>query len=320
VQQQLKYIDRIVVVACGTSYYAGLVGEYLIEELAGIPVEVQLASEFKYRNEPFSRSTALLAISQSGETADTIAAIKKVEDYGVLRLGVVNVVGSTISRITDAGVYLRAGPEQAVASTKAFIAQVTTLLLIALHLNNGTSKQFKPLLEELSALPKKAQAVLDQADKIHKIAKKYAHARDFLYIGRRYGYPGALEGALKLKEISYIHAEGYAAGEMKHGPLAMINKDFVTFALSEDTVLCEKIYSNIEEIRARKGPIIAIATEGNKEIKKLADDVIFVPKTLEQTQPIISVIVTQLFAYFMAVENGFDVDRPRNLAKSVTVE
>jgi glucosamine--fructose-6-phosphate aminotransferase (isomerizing) len=320
VAQQLKYIDRIVIVACGTSYYAGLVGEYLIEELAGIPVEVQLASEFKYRDEPFSRSTALLAISQSGETADTIAAIKKVEDYGVLRIGVVNVVGSTISRITDAGVYLRAGPEQAVASTKAFVAQVTTLLLIALHLNNGTSKQFKPLLEELSVLPKKAQMVLDQADKIHKIAKKYSKARDFLYIGRRYGYPGALEGALKLKEISYIHAEGYAAGEMKHGPLAMINKDFVTFALAEDTALCEKIYSNIEEIRARKGPIIAIATEGNKEIKKLANDVIFVPKTLEQTQPIISVIAAQLFAYFMAVENGFDVDRPRNLAKSVTVE
>ncbi len=320
VAAQLKYIDRIVIVACGTSYYAGLVGEYLIEELAGIPVEVQLASEFKYKKEPFSRSTALLAISQSGETADTIAALKKVEDYGVLRLGIVNSVGSTIARMTDAGVYCHAGPEQAVASTKAFIAQVTVLAQIALHLGNQSNTLFKPLLKELEDLPAKAQAILDDAENIKAIAKKYAHYRDFLFIGRGYGFPGALEGALKLKEVSYIHAEGYAAGEMKHGPLAMIDKDFPTFALATNSEHLDKTYSNIEEIRARKGPVVAIATKGNKTIKKLCGDVIYIPDTLEQTQPILQAVATQLFAYYIAVERGFDVDRPRNLAKSVTVE
>jgi glutamine---fructose-6-phosphate transaminase (isomerizing) len=317
---QLKFIDRIVIVACGTSYYAGLVGEYLIEELAGIPVEVQLASEFKYRDEPFSRSTALLAISQSGETADTIAALKKVEDYGVLRLGVVNAVGSTIARMTDAGVYCHAGPEQAVASTKAFISQVTVLTLIALHLSNGSNKHFKPILAELDALPAKAQAILDQAETIKKVAEKYKDYRDFLFIGRHYAYPCALEGALKLKEISYIHAEGYAAGEMKHGPLAMIDENFPTFALAADSSLAEKTASNIEEIRARKGPVVAVATEGNKSLADLADDVIYIPDTLEQTQPLLMAVVMQLFSYYIAVARGYNVDRPRNLAKSVTVE
>jgi len=320
VADQLRYIDRIVIVACGTSYYAGLVGEYLIEEIAGIPVEVQLASEFKYRDEPFSRSTALLAISQSGETADTIAALKKVENYGVLRIGVVNAIGSTIARMTDAGVYCHAGPEQAVASTKAFIAQVSVLSLIALHLSNGASKLYKPLLKELDTLPLKARAILDQADTIKKLAKKYAKYRDFLYIGRGYGFPCALEGALKLKEVSYIHAEGYAAGEMKHGPLAMIDPDFPTFAIVPNTPLLDKSYSNIEEIRARKGKVLAIATEGNKTIAKLADDVIYIPETLEQTSPLLVAIAMQLFSYYVAVEKGLDVDRPRNLAKSVTVE
>ena len=318
--EQLKYIHRIVIVACGTSYYAGLVGEYLIEELSGIPVEVQLASEFKYRDEPLSRSTAILAISQSGETADTIAALKKVEDYGVLRLGIVNSVGSTIARLTDAGVYCHAGPEQAVASTKAFIAQVTVLTLIALHLSNGSTKLFKPLLEELDSLPKKAEAVLAQADKIRVVAEKYSTYHDFLYIGRGYGYPCALEGALKLKEISYIHAEGYAAGEMKHGPLAMIDKKFATFAITPDGELLEKTYSNIQEIKARSGPVVAVATSGNRSIKKLADDVIYIPKTMEQTQPILVAIVMQLFSYYIAQKLGKNVDRPRNLAKSVTVE
>lgn len=320
VAEQLRFIDRIVIVACGTSYYAGLVGEYLIEEIAGIPVEVQLASEFKYRNEPFSRSTALIAISQSGETADTIAALKKVENYGVLRLGVVNAIGSTIARMTDAGVYCHAGPEQAVASTKAFIAQVTVLALIALHLSDGSSDLYKPLLKELDALPKKAEAVLEQAEAIKKLAKKYAGYRDFLYVGRKYGYPCALEGALKLKEISYIHAEGYAAGEMKHGPLAMIEPDFPTFAITPNSPLLEKTYSNVEEIRARKGKVVAVATEGNTDIEKLADDVIYIPETLEQTSPLLVAIVMQLFSYYISVERGFDVDRPRNLAKSVTVE
>lgn len=320
VTSQLEYIDRLVIVACGTSYYAGLVGEYLIEELAGIPVEVQLASEFKYRNEPFSRSTAILAVSQSGETADTIAALKKVEDYGVLRLGVVNAVGSTISRITDAGVYCHAGPEQAVASTKAFIAQVTVLMQIALRLADSSSKQYKAILKELDALPAKAQAVLDQADEIKKIALKYKDYRDFLFIGRTYSYPAALEGALKLKEISYIHAEGYASGEMKHGPLAMIDENFPTLAIATNSPMLEKAYSNIQEIRARKGPVVAIATKGNKAIKKHADDVIYVPESLEQTSLILSTMVTQLFAYYIAEAKGLNVDRPRNLAKSVTVE
>ena len=320
VEQQLKFIDRIIILACGTSYFAGLIGEYLIEELAGIPVEVQLASEFKYRREPFSRSTAVLAISQSGETADTIAALKKVEDYGMLRLGVVNAVGSSIARLTDAGVYCHAGPEQAVASTKAFIAQVSVLVLIALHLSQGSTKHFRPLLKELDNLPAKAEEVLAGAKNIQKIAEKYASHRDFLYIGRRYGYPCALEGALKLKEISYIHAEGYAAGEMKHGPLAMIDKQFTTVAIVGDGPMLDKTYSNIAEIKARGGPVIAIATKDNKTIKKLADEVIYIPETLEQTQPILVAVVLQLFAYYAAMKRGTNVDRPRNLAKSVTVE
>jgi len=320
VVEQLKYIDRIVIVAMGTSYLAGLVGEYLIEELADIPVEVQLASEFNYRQEPFSRSTALLAISQSGETADTIAALKKVEDYGVLRLGIVNAVGSTIARMTDAGVYCHAGPERAVASTKAFVAQVTVLSQIALHLSQGNTKRFKPLLKELEDLPAKAQAVLDQAETIKTMAEKYADYRDFLFIGRHNGFPTALEGALKLKEISYMHAEGYAAGEMKHGPLAMIDENFPTFAIATDSPLLEKTYSNIQEIRARGGPVIALATEGNKAINEFCSDVIYIPPTELETQPLLQVIVLQLFAYYIAVKRGHNVDRPRNLAKSVTVE
>lgn len=320
VLRQLKHIDRIVVVACGTSYYAGMVGEYLIEELAGIPVEVHLASEFKYRDEPFSRSTLMLAISQSGETADTIAALKKVEDYGVLRLGIVNAVGSTIARMTDAGVYCHAGPEKAVASTKAFIAQVTILAEIALHLSDGKTDLFDPMLKELNDLPDKAKRVLDQAETIKAIAEKYAQHRDFLFIGRHNAFPSALEGALKLKEISYIHAEGYAAGEMKHGPLAMIDENFPTFAIATDSPLLEKTYSNIQEIRAREGRVVALATEGNENIHELANDVIYLPKVMDELQPVLHAIATQLFAYYIAMAKGLDVDRPRNLAKSVTVE
>lgn len=320
VKQQLADIERIIITACGTSYYAGLVGEYLIEEIAGIPVEVQLASEFKYRDEPFSRDTAIIAISQSGETADTIAAIKKAEDYGILKLGIVNATGSTIARITDAGVYCHAGPEQSVASTKAFIAQVTILAEIALHLSDGKSKLFSPMLSGLASLPDKAKEVLELEPEIKKLAEKYAQSRDFLFIGRNYLYPCALEGALKLKEISYIHAEGCSAGEMKHGPLAMIDKAFPTIALACNGPLLEKTLSNIEEIKARGGPIIAIASEGNESVSKLADNVIYVPKVREQLQPLLVVIVLQLFAYHMAVTKGLNVDRPRNLAKSVTVE
>lgn len=320
VSAQLGFIDRLVIVACGTSYYAGLVGEYLIEELAGLPVEVQLASEFKYRSEPFSRGTALLAISQSGETADTIAALKKVEDYGVLRLGVVNAPGSTIARMTDAGVYCHAGPELAVASTKAFIAQVTVLLEIALHLSQGNTPLFKPLLEEIEALPKKAEQVIALAPQIEKLARKYQNYRDFLFIGRGYGYPTALEGALKLKEISYIHAEAYAAGEIKHGPLAMIDANFPTIALAESGDQLNKTISNIEEIRARGGPVLAISDAANQKIASVASDTLFIPKTLAQTAPILEAIVLQLFAYYIASGKKLDIDRPRNLAKSVTVE
>lgn len=319
VQSRLKDIDRIIIVACGTSYYAGLVGEYLIEQIAGIPVEVQLASEFKYRDEPLTASTAVLAISQSGETADTIAALKKVEGYGILRLGIVNAVGSTIARLTDAGVYCHAGPEQAVASTKAFVSQVTILTLLALKLSKS-SPLFAPTLQALAQLPEKAEAILANTKHIQKVAKKYAKNRDFLYIGRSFAFPCALEGALKLKEISYIHAEGYAAGEMKHGPLAMIDEHFPTFAVATDSPLLEKTYSNIEEIRARKGPVVAIATTGNKHIEKLVDDVMHIPEASEQTQVQLIALVMQLFAYYVAVEKGYNVDRPRNLAKSVTVE
>jgi glucosamine--fructose-6-phosphate aminotransferase (isomerizing) len=243
-----------------------------------------------------------------------------VENYGILKLGIVNSVGSTIARITDAGVYCHAGPEQSVASTKAFIAQVTILCEIALSLSKGQSDLYQPLLEELENLPKKAEAVLALSEEIKVIAKKYVDNHDFLYIGRGYLYPCALEGALKLKEISYIHAEGCSAGEMKHGPLAMIDENFPTVAFACDGPLLDKTLSNIEEIKARKGPVIAFATEGNKKIKSLADDVIYLPDTLPQLQPILAVIAAQLFAYHVAMEKGLDVDRPRNLAKSVTVE
>lgn len=321
VKEQLRYIDRIVVVACGTAYYAALAGEYLIEEIAGIPVEVQLASEFKYRNEPFSRSTALIAVSQSGETADTIAALKKVESYGVLRLGIVNAVGSTIARITDAGVYCHAGPERAVASTKAFMAQVTVFTLLALYLSNGKTPLYKPIINELLTLPSKAAEVLEQNEAIKKLALKYENYRDFLYIGRGYGYPCALEGAIKLKEVSYVHAEGYAAGEMKHGPLAMIDPNFPTFAIATKGDLLDKTFSNIEEIRARKGPVVAVGTVGHtKDLKNLVDDLIEVPKTIDQFSPLLATIVSYLFAYHVATAKGYDVDHPRNLAKAVTVE
>jgi glucosamine--fructose-6-phosphate aminotransferase (isomerizing) len=329
VSEQLRHIDRIVIVACGTASYAGMLGEYFIEELAGIPVEVQIGSEFKYRDEPFSRGTALIVVSQSGETADTIAALTKAEKYGVLRLGVVNAVGSTIARMTDAGVYCHAGPEQAVASTKAFIAQVIVLLEIALFLGRERTPLYSDLLKEIEALPAKAEIVLKQADTIKELAEKYKDYKDFLYIGRRYAYPTALEGTLKLKECAIIHAEGFAAGEMKHGPLALIDENFPTFALAGNGPMLEKTLSNMQEIRARKGPIIAVATDpeadhadgpGGRDVTALADDVIYIPETLEQTEPILQAIVMQLFSYYIAVSKGYNVDRPRNLAKSVTVE
>jgi len=319
VENQLRYIDRIIIVSCGTSYYASLVGEYLIEEIAGIPVEVQQASEFKYRVEPLSRSTVVIAVSQSGETADTIAALNKVADHGVLRLGVINAVGSSIARMTDAGVYCHAGAEQSVASTKAFIAQISVLSLIALRLSDGRTPLYKQMLLELDGLPSKIEAILKLEPAIKKLAKKYAHHNDFLYIGRRYIYPVALEGALKLKELSYIHAEGFAGGEMKHGPLAMIDENFPTFALALNGELFEKTMSNIQEIKARGGPILALCNDA-KKLKGIANDCIEIPETIEQLQPILAAIPLQLFAYHVALELGKNVDRPRNLAKSVTVE
>jgi glucosamine--fructose-6-phosphate aminotransferase (isomerizing) len=321
VTNQLRQIDRILIIACGTSYYAGLVGEYLLEEIAGIPVEVQLASEFKYRNEPLSTSTAVLAISQSGETADTISALKKVEKLGVLRLGIVNAPGSTIARITDAGVYCHAGPEISVASTKAFIAQVSILAMLSLHIGKGKSNLYKPLLEELAILPKKVDILMQQEQNIKDIANKYAHHKDFMYLGRKYEYPMALEGALKLKEISYIHAEGYAAGELKHGPLALIDKNFPTFVLVASNEMFDKTASNLQEVKARSGHIIAVTTKAHqKELKDLADDMIIIPDIQDHLLPLLEAVVVQLFSYYVALSLGHDIDKPRNLAKSVTVE
>jgi len=323
VQNKLREIERINIVACGTAYYSGLVGEYMLEEYAGIPTEVDLASEFRYRKPILDKKTAVIAISQSGETADTLGALKEAKEKGVLTLGIVNTVGSTITRETDAGVYNHAGPEIGVASTKALTSQLSVLALLALFL--GRQRQLSLVMgqriaKEISKIPELAKKVLEQDSHIKEIAEKYKDSNNFLYLGRKYNYPVALEGALKLKEISYIHAEGCSAGEMKHGPIALIDENFPTFAIVPSDSVYEKMVSNIEEIKARKGKIIAIATEGNEEIKKIADDVIYIPKTLEMLTPILSVIPLQLFAYHIAVLRGCDVDKPRNLAKSVTVE
>ncbi len=319
VREKIRQMERLVIVACGTSYHAGLIGERLIEELASIPVEVQLASEFQYRQEPLARNTVVLAVSQSGETADTIAAVNKANNLGLLTLGINNSPGSTIDRITDAGVHCRAGKEVSVASTKAFISQVTVMAEIALAFSEGNRLK-GPLMNELAALPAKIERVLESAPVIEAAAKKYADSRNFLYIGRGYEFPSAMEGALKLKEISYIHAEGCGAGEMKHGTLALIDEEFPTFAIATNGSVYEKTLSNIEEIKARKGPVIALATEGNEAILNIVDDVLYVPATLEQAQPILNTIAMQLFAYYVAAEKALNVDRPRNLAKSVTVE
>jgi len=323
VATQLEKVERIIIVACGTAYYAGLVGEYMLEEHAGIPVEVELGSEFRYRKPVLNERTAVLAISQSGETLDTLEAIREGKRRGALTLGIVNTVGSTIARETDAGVYNHAGPEIGVASTKAFISQLTALALFTIFLGRQremSEKEGKEIAKELLALPVKLQEVLDTKDAIEAMAAKYVDARDFLYLGRRYNFPVAYEGALKLKEISYIHAEGCGAGEMKHGPIAMIDKDFPTMAIAPRDSMYEKMISNIHEIKARKGPVIALATKGDAEISKLADDVMYVPETLEMLSPILNVVPLQLFAYYFAKGKGLNVDRPRNLAKSVTVE
>ena len=323
VEKKLRKIKKIIIIACGTSYYAGLIGEYMLEEYAGISTEVEYASEFRYRKPVLDPNVVVITISQSGETADTLAAIKESKRKGALTLGIVNVVGSTIARETDAGVYNHAGVEIGVASTKAFVSQLSILALFTLFL--GRQRQLslvmgKRIAEELSQIPVLVKKVLAKNDSIRVLAKKYHKFSNFLYIGRKYNYPIALEGALKLKEISYAHAEGYGAGEMKHGPIALIDESFPTMAVVPSDSVYEKMISNIEEIKARNGPIIALATQGNKKIEKLVDEVIYIPKTLEMLTPILSIIPLQLFAYHVGALRGCDVDKPRNLAKSVTVE
>ena len=331
VQDELAKIKKLHIVACGTSYFAGRVGEYMLEEYAGIPVEVDLASEFRYRNPVFKEGDAVLVTSQSGETADTLAALRLAKQNGALVLGVVNTVGSTIARETDAGVYQHIGPEIGVASTKAFTSQVSILALITLLLGRDPIRQAEgkqgmskekgiALAEGLKEIPNVVREALKQSDSIRAIAEKYARMPNFLYLGRKYNLPTAFEGALKIKEVAYVHAEGYGAGEMKHGPIAMIDHNFPSVCIALQDSVYEKNISNIEEIKARKGPVIAIATEGDKEIAKLADDVIYIPKVLEALSPIVAVVPLQLFAYHFAVLKGLDVDKPRNLAKSVTVE
>ena len=322
--EQLKVAPRILIVACGTSWHAGLLAEYVIEELCRIPVEVEYASEFRYRNPVIHKGDVIIAISQSGETADTLVAIERAKEQGAIIMGVVNVVGSSIARISDTGSYTHAGPEIGVASTKAFTAQLAVLYMIALKigLEKGTITQekFNHLLRELHAIPEKIAETLKHSEANRVVAEKYKDAKDFLYLGRGYNFPIALEGALKLKEISYIHAEGYPAAEMKHGPIALVDESLpVVFVATKDSYH-EKIVSNIQEIKARKGKVIAIITEGDDLIKSMADDVIEIPAADEIVAPLLSTIPMQLLAYYIGVAKGLDVDKPRNLAKSVTVE
>ncbi len=320
---ELRSVDRIIITACGTSWHSGLIGEYMLEEYARIPVEVEYASEFRYRNPIVKPGTLVLVISQSGETADTLAAMREAQRKGARALGICNVVGSTIAREADGGVYIHAGPEIGVASTKAFTSQVAVLAILNLalgRLKTMSREEGRRLTAELMAIPEKIERVLETSPRIREIAEEYAHHNNFLYLGRGVNFPVALEGALKLKEISYIHAEGYPAAEMKHGPIALIDERMpVVFICLRDSAY-EKIISNMEEVRARKGTILAIASVGDEEITRRADHVIYVPETLETLSPLLSVVPLQLLAYHIAVLRGCDVDQPRNLAKSVTVE
>jgi glutamine---fructose-6-phosphate transaminase (isomerizing) len=321
--QELRGTERIIMTACGTSYHAGLVGEYLFEELARLPVEVEYASELRYRNPPMDRNTLLLAITQSGETADTLAAMRESKRMGHRALAICNVVGSSIAREADGGVYLHAGPEIGVASTKAFTSQCTVLTMLALHFGRTrhlSSMQGQKIIQELRALPDIVRRTLRVHDRVKEIANRYADMHNCLYLGRQYLYPTALEGALKLKEISYVHAEGYAAAEMKHGPIALVDADTPSVFLVPRGNVFDKVMSNMQEIKARGGPVIAVCSEGDREVEELADDVIFVPDVPEYLQPIVCSIPLQLFAYEIALQRGCDVDKPRNLAKSVTVE
>jgi glucosamine--fructose-6-phosphate aminotransferase (isomerizing) len=321
--QTLKRIDRIVLTACGTSWHAGLVGEYLLEEFARIPVEVEYASELRYRNPPMSDRTMVFAITQSGETADTLAAMRECKRKGHPSLAICNVVGSTIAREADGGIYLHAGPEVGVASTKAFTSQVTVLTLLALFLGRMRHLSYpagKRIISHLREMPNKLRETLECHDAVKELAQKYYQAENFLYLGRLYNFPVALEGALKLKEISYIHAEGYPAAEMKHGPIALVDQDTPSVFVVPKCNIYPKVISNMEEIKARGGPIIAIACHGDDRVAELADDVIYVPEVDEYLQPQVTSVPLQLLAYHVALLRGCNVDRPRNLAKSVTVE
>ncbi len=320
---ELRAVDRVIFIACGTALHAGMVGKYLMEDLARIPTETDYASEFRYRNSPIEKHTLVFAISQSGETIDTLAAVRECRRKGHKTLGIVNVVGSTIAREVDGGTYMHAGPEIGVAATKTFVSQLTILTLLAVlmgRMRHMAATRGTEILRELEQIPGKIERVLQQTEAIAQVAKKYCEANNFLFLARQYNFPIALEGALKLKEISYIHAEGYPAAEMKHGPIALVDPRTPSVFIAPRNSVYDKTMANIEEVKARKGPVIAVATEGDREIHKKADDVIFVPETLECLQPLLTVVPLQLLAYHIAVLRGCDVDKPRNLAKSVTVE
>jgi glucosamine--fructose-6-phosphate aminotransferase (isomerizing) len=320
---ELKRFNRVVITACGTSWHAGLIGEYMIEEMARLPVEVEYASEFRYRNPVLDERTLVIAISQSGETADTLAAVREAKRRGARAVGLVNVVGSTIAREVDGGLYLRAGPEVGVASTKAFNSQVGALAMVALRLarlRNMSVLQGRQFIEALNALPGQIRQILERAPEVEALAETYHKAQNALYLGRGVNFPVALEGALKLKEISYIHAEGYPAAEMKHGPIALIDENMPVIFIAPKDQVYSKIVSNVEEVKARKGMVIALVTEGDTEIGRLADTTFTLPQTHDLLSPILASVPLQLFSYYVAVRRGCNVDQPRNLAKSVTVE
>ncbi len=323
-KKQLLEARRFIIVACGTSWHAGLIGKQMIESFCRIPVEVEYASEFRYRNPVIEKNDAVIAISQSGETADTLAALKLAKENGAFVYGICNAIGSSIARATDTGSYIHVGPEIGVASTKAFTGQVTVLTMLALALakEKGTisSGDYMKIVQELHEIPEKMKRVLKQNNRMADLSRMFTYARNFLYLGRGYSYPVALEGALKLKEISYIHAEGYPAAEMKHGPIALIDSDMPVVVIAPHNAMYEKVLSNIQEVKARKGKVIALVTEGDDTISRIADEVIELPKTIECLEPLLATIPLQLLAYHIAVCKGKNVDQPRNLAKSVTVE
>lgn len=323
VEKRLQSIKKIILVSCGTSYHASLVGEYMLEEFALIPAEVEFASEFRYRKLLIDKYTAVIAISQSGETADTLAALREAKRQGALVLGIVNTVGSTIARETHAGIYNHAGREVSVASTKAFTSQLGVLALLTLFLGRRRGLSMtdgKKITRALAELPKLMEEALVRGKEMKKLAKKFKGRKNYLFLGRKYNFPIAFEGALKIKEIAYVSAEGYATGEMKHGPIALVDKDSLSIVVVPEDSVYDKNLSGLEEIKARGGAVLAITTEGNTEVAKKADAVVYIPKTIEMLTPLLSIIPLQLFAYYMSAELGYDVDKPRNLAKSVTVE